>query len=300
MKPTAWRLAADVARETAANAAMALPPVRTWRLRRPRAGSSFAGAPEQLDRYAFQALRGVEGVIGSVAGLDILEYGPGDTLSAGLSMLAAGASSYHALDRFAPDYSSAEAKRWYGAVRAGWDAAFPGRPWPADLDPARFPEGYGDRVGTLRDSVESARYEQRFVGEHVRDIRRLADQTARFLRPDGVAIHRVDFGPHAWERYDDPLLLLRFPSPLWRLMGSNRGLPNRVRHHEFLQAWANAGLSVDCRDLHTFDPGTIEFDKLDRRFRTMPRESLLVQDVVYVCRHRREYRQTADANERST
>src|SRR4051794_8470078 len=56
MRPTAWRIAADVARETAANAAMALPPVRAWRLRRPRAGASVAGAPGQLDRYAFQAL----------------------------------------------------------------------------------------------------------------------------------------------------------------------------------------------------------------------------------------------------
>jgi SAM-dependent methyltransferase len=293
MQPSAWRIAADVARETVANAAMALPPVRTWRLRKPRAGSSFAGAPEQLDRYAFQALRGVEGVIGSIAGRDVLEYGPGDTLSAGLSMLAAGASSYHALDRFVPDYASAEAKRWYGAVRDGWDAAFPGRPWPADLDPARFPEAYGDRVGTLDDAVESARSERRFdvvtswqVGEHVRDIQTLADQTARFLRPGGVAIHRVDFGPHAWERYDDPLLFLRFPAALWRLMGSNRGLPNRFRHHEFVQAWTAAGLTVECRDLRTFDPGEIEFDKLDRRFRTMPRASLLVKDVVYVCRHR--------------
>jgi hypothetical protein len=272
---------------------MALPQVRTWRLRKPRAGSIFTGAPEQLDRYAFQALRGVEDVIGSVAGCDVLEFGPGDTLSAGLAMLAAGASSYHALDRFVPDYSSAAARRWYGAVRDGWDAAFGDRPWPPDLDPARFPDAYGDRVGTLRDSVESVRPTQRFdvvtswqVGEHVLDIQLLADQTARLLRPSGVAIHRVDFGPHAWERYDDPLLYLRFPSLVWRLMGSNRGLPNRFRHHEFLQAWTTAGLTVECRDLHTFDPGEIEFDKLHRRFRTMPRESLLVQDVVYVCRQR--------------
>jgi hypothetical protein len=67
-----------------------------------------------------------------------------------------------------------------------------------------------------------------------------------------------------------------------------------LRHHEFLQTWATAGLSVECRNLHTFDPGEIEF-KLGRRFRTMPRESLLVKDAVYVCRHRRARRDVPPA-----
>ena len=285
-------LAVNVSRELAANAAMALPTVRTWRLRKPRAGVRFTGEQGQLDRYAFQALRGGEDVVGSIIGQDVIEYGPGDTLSSGLTMLAAGARSYRALDRFVADYSSAEAKNWYGAIRAAWGGTFPDRPWPEDLDPARFPEAYGDRVGTLDESIESLRSTERFdvvtswqVGEHVRDIQALADQTARLMRPDGVAVHRVDLGPHAWERYDDPLLFLRFPSPLWLAMGSNRGLPNRFRHHEFMTAWQGAGLSVVCRDVSHFDDSLIAFDKLARRFRSMPRESLLVRDVVYVCRH---------------
>lgn len=292
MQRAAWMIARDVCHEIVANGAMSLRPVRTWRLKRPRAGAHFTGDSDWLDRYAFQAIRGLEDVVGSVAGRDIIEYGPGDTLSSGLSMLAAGARSYVTLDRFVADYSSAEAKSWYRAIRAGWDVAFPGRPWPEDLDPARFPEGYAGRVGTLEESVESLRATDRFdivtswqVGEHVLDIQRFADQTAHLLRPDGVAIHRVDFGPHFWERYDDPLLFLRFPSVVWQAMGSNRGVPNRFRHHEFMEAWARAGLTVECRDVHQFDPAEISFEKLRRPFRTMPRESLLVQDVVYVCRH---------------
>jgi len=67
-------------------------------------------------------------------------------------------------------------------------------------------------------------------------------------------------------------------------MGSNRGVPNRFRHHEFMQAWTTAGLTVECRALRHFEPSEIEFDRFDRRFRMMPRESLLVRDVVYVCR----------------
>lgn len=294
MERRGGRVALEVTRELVANAAMALPPVRRWRLGSPRAGARFTGAPELLDRYAFQAVRGIEDVVGSVGGRDIVEYGPGDTLSAGLAMLAAGARSYAALDRFVPDYSSAEAKAWYRGVHARWKEAFPGRPWPEDLEPARFPEGYPERVRTFDDSVESLRTADRFdvvtswqVGEHVLDLQSFADQTARLLKPDGVAVHRVDFGPHAWEGHDDPLLFLRFPSAAWRAMGSNRGVPNRFRHHEFLEAWAGAGLTVECRDVHRFEPSLIAFDKLDRRFRDMPRESLLVQDVVYVCRRRR-------------
>jgi SAM-dependent methyltransferase len=291
MQQLPWRIARDVVRDALANAVMAIPRVRAWRLGRPRAGERFTGATKSLDRYAFQAVRGIEDVIGPIAGREIIEYGPGDTLSAGLALLAAGATTYTSLDRFVPDYCAPDAKTWYRGIRAGWGAAFPGRTWPDDLDPDRFPEGYADRVTILRDSIESVRGSERFdvvtswqVGEHVLDIASFAQQTARHLRPDGVAVHRVDFGPHSWGGYDDPLLFLRFPAALWRAMGSNRGVPNRVRHHEFMQAWADAGLDVECRDMNHFRSSEIAFEKLGRRFRAMPRESLLVRDVVYVCR----------------
>ena len=293
MERLALRIARDVGRETLANAAMAVPAVRARRLKRPRAGERFDGTPQMLERYAFQALRGVEGAAGSIAGRDVVEFGPGDTLSAGLAMLAAGASSHTALDRFVPDYSSDGCRAWYHGVRAGWDAAFPGRPWPDDLDPARFPDAYGDRVVTLDASLVNLRDIGRFdivtswqVGEHVLDIERFARETALLLRAGGVAIQRVDFGPHSWQSYDDPLLMLRFPALAWRAMGSNRGVPNRLRHDDFLRAWDAAGLAVTCQDMHRFDASAIDFDKLGRRFRATPRAALLVRDVVYVCRHR--------------
>jgi len=103
----------DVSRESEmlANCAMAVPRVRAWRLQRDRAQASIStGAPESLDRYAFQALRDIEDVTGSVTGREIIEYGPGDTLSAGLVMLAAGAKSYISLNRFVADYASPKAK----------------------------------------------------------------------------------------------------------------------------------------------------------------------------------------------
>ncbi len=287
-------MAKDVLREVTANAAMAIPPVRDWRINRPRATAAFTGEPELLERYAFQALRGIERYADGVEGKSVVEFGPGDTLSAGLAMLAAGAKRYVALDRFAPDYSGPEAKRWYAGVRDGWATAFPDRAWPEDLNAELFPEAYPEMVGQLAGSVEQAAPDARFdivsswqVGEHVLDVSAFANLTARLLRAEGVAIHRVDFGPHdCWTRYKDPLTFLRLPSPVWNAMGSKRGVPNRVRHHEFMQAWKAAGVTVECHDVSRFAPSVIRWNRLRRRYREAPRDSLLVRDVVYVCRHR--------------
>jgi len=285
----------DVVREISVNVAMAVPAIRRLRLSRPRNSSAFDGSMDLLDRYAFYGPRGLERLVGPVRGRSVVEFGPGDHLAAGLSMLAAGASRYTAIDRFVPDYSSPAAKRWYGGVHAAWAERFPDHPWPQDLDPAAFPESYRDRVTTFSDGVEGhdvGRADATYdivtswqVGEHVKDIRSFAKLTARLLAPGGVAVHRVDFGPHdCWRRYQDPLTFLQFAPALWQSMSSNRGSPNRRRHHEFLAALSASGLVVTCRDAGCFDPGAVDLTKLDASFQGMPPDSLAVRDVIYVCR----------------
>jgi hypothetical protein len=282
----------DVAREVVANAAMGIPRVREWRINRPRAGTALGDDMAALDRYAFFMVRGVEKAVGDVAGLDVVEFGPGDTLSPGFACLAAGASTYAAIDRFVPDYSSSSAKEWYHAIQRSWPNAFPGRPWPTDLDAADFPEGYASRVRHASGGVESGGHDTQYdivtswqVGEHVEDVSAFCALTAELMRPNGLAIHRVDFGPHdVWRSYRDPLTFLRFSDPAWRAMGSNRGAPNRIRHNQFLSAWQAAGLKVECRDVVQFDAGAIDFDALHPRFADCPREALLVRGVTYVCR----------------
>lgn len=284
----------DVAREVTANVAMAVPAIREWRINRPRTGTLFSGASDELERYAFQAVRGIEAHAVRVEGKSIVEFGPGDTLAAGLAMLASGATRYAALDRFVPDYSSAKAKLWYRGVRDAWGQSFPDRPWPQDLDPTRFPEDFSDRILLLDGSVEEARSSERFdivtswqVGEHVNDIFSFARLTASLLKEDGVAVHRVDFGPHdCWRGYDDPLTFLRFSPSAWRAMGSHRGFPNRRRFHEFMRAWDAAGLSVQCEDIVPFDENKIDFARVHSSFSDAPRESMLIRGVVFVCRRK--------------
>jgi hypothetical protein len=285
-------LVLDVLTETAKNLAMGLPPVRSWRLNSgPRAGEVFEQRDEQLERYAFQAVRSLTGALGSVEGLDIVEVGPGDVLTSGLSLLAAGANSYTVIDRFIGNYQKPEAKRWYRAVHQAWPRVFPQQQWPKYLQADAFPERYPERVEILSGAVEETATERKYdvlcsyqVGEHVTDIESFAELNARLLKPNGIGVHRIDFSAHAiWARYADPLTFLRFPEWLWSLMGSNRGLPNRRRHHEFCAAFERAGLKTNVTDLEFYPDETVKNARLAKRFQGMPYDSLKVGAAVFIC-----------------
>jgi SAM-dependent methyltransferase len=282
----------DVCRETLKNAGMGISFVRAWRMKRPRTGVFFTGRDEELEWYSFQALRSLLGVLGSVRGLDILEIGPGDFLSSGLSLLAAGASSYTVIDRFPGPYRSPEGKKWYLGIQRAWPRIFPQFAWPDYLRAEEFPEANEDRVRVLAGAVETAQSPQKYdvvcsyqVGEHVTDVNEFAKANARLLKPGGVAVHRVDFGPHdCWLHYADPLTFLRFPDWLWALMGSNRGTANRRRHHEFCSAFEAAGLQVEIAGREFFPEEQIDSSRFAKRFHGVPPESIATKTAVYVCR----------------
>jgi hypothetical protein len=287
--------AADVSREMIKNVAMAVPALRRWRLGRPRASVRFTGKDSELSRYAFQGLEAIRQTTGALQGQSICEIGPGDFLTSGLAILAAGATSYMAVDRFAGDYGSPEGKEWYAGVQAAWPRIYPDLPWPAWLDANRFPEGYPDRVMTSGVRIESAMDIGSFdvvcsfqVGEHVSDIREFAHSIAMLLNSGGVSIHRIDFGPHGiWRSYQDPLTFLRIPEPLWRAMGSARGAPNRRRVHEMEDAFRTAGLSVELTEVERYPASATDLTRLPARYRQMALESVLTSAVVLVARRTR-------------
>jgi SAM-dependent methyltransferase len=289
----AVRIARDIAVDIAKNAAMAVPAMRARRLGRPRATAAFAGGDAQLERFAFAPLRHLIRLGVPLAGRQVAEIGPGDYLTSGLAMLAAGAGSYTAIERFVGDYRGADAKAWYTSIERHWPRFFPHLPWPPGLSGPTFPESGGARVEVIDRPIEDIDPTKRFdvlcsfqVGEHVSDLDAFARMHARLMKPDGVAVHRVDFAPHdRWEAYDDPLTFLRPPDWIWSLMGSRRGLPNRFRHHEFVDAFRAAGLSVERAELETFAQ-TPDRSKLASRFREMPEDSLAVSAAIYVVRTR--------------
>lgn len=285
-------IAVDVPREMIKNAVMTVPALWRLRLNRPRAGVRFTGSDSELRRYAFQGLEALRQITGDLRGRSICEIGPGDFLTSGLAMLAAGARSYTAIDRFAGDYSRLEGKEWYTGVHAAWPRIYPDLPWPTWLDADRFPEAYPGRVMTSGVRIESASDIGTFdivcsfqVGEHVSDIGEFARSTAALLASGGIAVHRIDFGPHGvWRSYQDPLTFLRVPEPLWHAMGSARGTPNRRRAHEVEYAFQEAGLSVTLTQVERYPASAMDLGRLPFRYRQMPLESLLINAVTLVAR----------------
>jgi hypothetical protein len=277
-------LLGQVVLEVAKNAAMGVPAVRKARLARHRTAPIIDKS--QLDRYAFPLLDRITKHLGPVSGKSILEIGPGDHLASGLAFLAAGARSYAALDRFPGAYSGELARRWYRLVAQTWREKYPALDWPRHLDPERFPE-YPE-VTTFEVSVEDFSDRGRYdlvcsfaVGEHVSNVRAFAAVNQRAIADSGAGFHVIDFGGHQWDRSEDPYLFLRFPELIWRAMGSNRGLPNRARYHEYVTAFGECGLAVDVVDRQVFRSRASQPPAWVRR---LPRDSAAIQEATFIVR----------------
>jgi hypothetical protein len=107
---------------------------------------------------------------------------------------------------------------------------------------------------------------------------------AALLKPGGVTIHRVDYSAHGrWSLYPNRLTFLTIPGPVWRLMGSQRGESNRMRHSQILAAGRKAGLEM--RTIMTGDRTVPPDDvaavrgRLSRPFRSCSDEDLRLLDA---------------------
>jgi len=261
---------------------------RRWRLKRPRS-AAHTKTEDFLGQYAFASLNLLLEHTGGVDGRTVCEIGPGDYLTSGLSILAAGASRYCVIDRFPGDYTGPAAKRWYREVRNSWDTQYPDLPWNEAIDADGFPENAMDRLELIGEPLETAKTSQKYdlvcsfqVGEHISDITAFAEVHNTVLENGGVGLHRVDFGPHdCWFYYRDPGVFLRFSDKVWHMTGSNRGVPNRKRHHEFLAAFDKAGLDVEVLFTDNFDRSLMDLKKLNKKFLEMPMDSVLTGTAIY-------------------
>ncbi len=283
----------DILKEIAKNVLMGSNAVRKWRTTRPRAGAYFTGDDAELVRYAFSGLDILREYVGDLLGKRVLEIGAGDYLTSGLAILGAGARSYGVIDRFPGDYTGDTAKHWYQAIEENWERFYPAQQWAKNLRAGDFPENYKDLLELIPEEIEKAQTAAPYdiicsfqVGEHITDIDAFAEVHNRLLEKNGgVGIHRVDFGPHdCWLSYEDPLTFLQFSEKIWKMSGSNRGTPNRFRHHEFLAAFERANLHVEVPFTDSFDVNRINFNKLHSKFRDMPRDSLMVGAAIYILR----------------
>jgi hypothetical protein len=282
-------IAKDLASQMVKNFLMGSAAFRRWRLKRPRSAASHSDTDDFLRHYAFASLNLLLDHAGGVRGRSVCEIGPGDYLTSGLCILAAGASRYCVIDRFPGNYFGETAKGWYREIRRNWERFYPDLPWDKEIDAGSFPESSADRLELIGEPLETAKTARKYdlvcsfqVGEHISDIDAFADIHNVVLNDGGVGLHRVDFGPHdCWFFYRDPGVFLRFSDKVWQMTGSNRGVPNRKRHHEFLAAFERARLNVEVLYTDNFDRSLMDLQKLNKKFLQMPMDSVLTGTAIY-------------------
>ncbi|MCG5524341.1 class I SAM-dependent methyltransferase [Ectothiorhodospira haloalkaliphila] len=185
-------------------------------------------------------------------GKHLLEYGPGNCPGVALLMVAHGAKTVTCVDRFGlsrPDGTQAKIMSELvdmldGAPRGRAEKCFCVHGNPASgLSEKRI--NYivtKNGLSCLHDCCDLAY--SRAVLEHVNDLDATFQDMSRALRPNGLAIHKVDLKSHGLHR-SNPLDFLVWPEWLWSLMYSGKGVPNRLRINHYRQALKTGGFGVD-------------------------------------------------------
>jgi SAM-dependent methyltransferase len=185
-------------------------------------------------------------------GKTLLEYGPGDTPGVALLMVAHGAQKVFCVDRFPMlSHSRGSARvlrelleslpaefraRGEAAIRLDGDDAVSMRP-----DYVQYLVRPSGLCG-LRKQIDLAF--SRAVLEHVDDVHATFADMAAALKPGGTAIHQADLKSHGLHRRN-PLDFLSWPQPLWQLMYSHKGMPNRWRVNHYREAIGACGLKLE-------------------------------------------------------
>lgn len=232
------------AKATASNLLARFAPAAYVRLTQQTGRGAGEDRPEDIAAYFercfadYRQQAGVaEGDTGAwLQGRGVLEYGPGDILGTALLFHAHGAAEVECVDRFPLQQVSTKNAAVYRALidrlpepaRTRARNAFVVAGDPASgLRPeaVRYrvtPDGLAARPGAF-DLIVS-----RAVLEHVNSLDATLRDVATCLRPGGVSVHNVDLRSHNLDRYR-PFDFLTWPEPLYRLMYSHKGFPNRWR-----------------------------------------------------------------------
>lgn len=228
-----------------------------------------------------------------LAGLSVLEIGPGLTIGSLLVCAAAGAAEVAALDafpvRWRREYHASFYPRFVQTAQRRW----PELDWSLAARLARAEGGDADALVRViaadlasASSMEAAAAEgasdatvSNAALEHVSDVHEAARQLARCTRPGGVGVHLVDFRQHCDP--DRPLDFLAMSEARFgRLFARRQGREgNRVRASELAGMFAQAGF--DVRRVEVLDRADPEYVERLRprmlpRFAHLDMEDLLI------------------------
>lgn len=171
---------------------------------------------------------------GPVAGKDILEIGPGQTLEVLERAMATGARSCTAIDVLG--YLSREEARGKQIAYVVYE---------------------GKEIPLAAESVDLICSYTAL--EHVRYPSVTVQECFRVLRPGGTLVSVIDLGDHSFygknKSYPDRVFdCLRYPEWLWNLMRWNRSsYVNRLRQSDWLRLFTEAGFAARAREATVSD-----------------------------------------------
>jgi len=208
-------------------------------------GQSASETTEHMVAYFRKCFREYFEILGEapetyLRGKTLLEYGPGDCPGVALLMLAYGAKKVFCVDRFPMLTESQKNRAAIEMVLRELPPEHQLRARGAYRDATRIeylvrPSG----LSGLREEVDFVY--SRSVLEHVDDVPATFADMAVAMKPGALAIHKVDLKSHGLHR-ENQLDFLSWPKPLWDLMFSEKGFPNRWRVDHYRRAIRSAGL----------------------------------------------------------
>jgi SAM-dependent methyltransferase len=218
---------------------------------------------------------------------NVLEIGPGDSLFTAVIAKSLGASQTWLVDAGA---FATTPREGYGNLVAfmaqqGYDAT-------AEVLPDSVPEILLAYDGTYltRGVASLAKLSPASIDfcfsnavlEHIPkgDFAELAAQLMRVLKPGGVCVHRVDLKDHLGGGLNN----LRFSEPTWEgpLLSGSGFYTNRIRFGEMIEIFERAGFMCRLPRIVRWEQLPLSRDKLDKSFRHVPDDDLLVSDFDMV------------------
>ena len=234
-----------------------------------------------------------DGIGDYLAGKLLVEYGPGDLPGVAVLMLAHGARRVVCVDRFPlvslSSFAAATLQVLLSRLSpAQAECARSSLRYPKDLTQGFRPERLDYLV--TRDGLCGLRAEadlvfSRAVLEHVNDLPATFADMAAALKPGGVAVHLVDLKSHGLHQRT-PLDFLAWPTWLWSLMYSAKGVPNRLRVDSYRDGVAAAGLQLrllqSTGEYSSAEIAAVRSD-LAPEFRGLPDDDLGCKGFWLVC-----------------
>ncbi len=179
----------------------------------------------------------------------VLEFGPGDVPAVALLMVAHGAESVVCVDRFPLVSLSPKNIEVMSCLLGGLQGEQKRRAESCFIKPGKPASGLvKERIrylvcpsglSGLKDSIDLII--SRAVLEHVNNLDATFKDMRQALRKDGVAVHLVDLKSHGLHQ-DNQLDFLTWPSVLWSIMYSYKGMPNCLRINSYRKALCDSGL----------------------------------------------------------